>query len=121
MKLWECQALGLQVRSGLPSQEEPLLLLPQSGNRRDSTAFSKEVKRGISASQPLLSFPPPPVPSLLRVRAPNSAWLSKPQGAAPLLTVPAPARQEWGVGGERRPSGRTPNWIPQRPARGGAS
>lgn len=92
-KLGECQALGLQVRSGLPSQEEPLLLLQQSGNRRDSTAFTEGVKRGNSTSQPLLSFPPLPVPSL-RVRALNSAWLSKPQGAAPLGIMPAPARQE---------------------------
>lgn len=57
MKLGEYQSFGLQVRSGLPSQEKHLLL-PQSGNSRDSTAFTEGVKEAPLHPSHLLSFPP---------------------------------------------------------------
>lgn len=70
MKLGECQSFGVQVRSGLPSQEKHLLL-PQSGNSRDS-AFTEGVKEAPLHPSHLLSFPPSTCFLPTWVRAQNS-------------------------------------------------
>lgn len=83
-------ALGLLVGSGGPSQEHHLLL-PQSGNRRDSTEFTKAVKE--------VPFPPSTCSLPSGGRAQNSAWPSKAQELPPPLMV------RGGKGETARPAG----------------
>lgn len=107
-------AHGLLVGSWWPSQEHHLLL-PPSGNRRDSPAFTKAVKE--------VPFPPSTCSLPFGGRAQNSAPLSNSQELPPPLMVRGGKRGDSPFSRlrGRRPLGRTPSWTRERPARGGVS